>query len=390
MARQIRVGIDIGTYQVKVMIAEALSPKERLMPRVLGTGFAESKGLRHGYIINVRDAAKSIRSAVRQAEKMADVEVKKAYLAIGGIGLGAVVSSGSTMITKADGEVSALDIEQALASSENEIPRPLIINRKIIHTVPLQYKIDGISTLGKAEGLKGSKLEVKTLFITCLEHHINDLVQAAEEAGIQVEDVIAAPIAASMVTLTKLQKVAGCALANIGAETVSISVFENNLPVSLEVFPIGSNDITNDIALGLKIPLEEAEVIKVHNLNNSPYSKKKIEEIIGARLSDIFELIEAHLKKIGRNGLLPAGIVITGGGAGLTEIDNFAKLSLNIPSRVGIVHVPVAKNTIKDATWAVVYGLTIIGFTSGEDDSTGLTFLKTKKSIVNWFRQFLP
>ncbi|HEY4479180.1 MAG TPA: cell division FtsA domain-containing protein, partial [Candidatus Paceibacterota bacterium] len=336
------------------------------------------------------DAAKSIRSAVRQAEKMADVEVKKAYLAIGGIGLGAVVSSGSTMITKADGEVSALDIEQALASSENEIPRPLIINRKIIHTVPLQYKIDGISTLGKAEGLKGSKLEVKTLFITCLEHHINDLVQAAEEAGIQVEDVIAAPIAASMVTLTKLQKVAGCALANIGAETVSISVFENNLPVSLEVFPIGSNDITNDIALGLKIPLEEAEVIKVHNLNNSPYSKKKIEEIIGARLSDIFELIEAHLKKIGRNGLLPAGIVITGGGAGLTEIDNFAKLSLNIPSRVGIVHVPVAKNTIKDATWAVVYGLTIIGFTSGEDDSTGLTFLKTKKSIVNWFRQFLP
>jgi cell division protein FtsA len=102
---------------------------------------------------------------------------------------------------------------------------------------------------------------------------------------------VASPIAASLITLTKAQKIAGCVLANIGAETVSIAVFENNMPVSLEIFPIGSTDITNDIALGLKVPLEEAEQIKIGAITGSSYPRKKLEEIIFARLSDIFELI---------------------------------------------------------------------------------------------------
>jgi cell division protein FtsA len=268
------------------------------------------------------------------------------------------------------------------------------LNKKIIHSIPVQYKIDGKAVLGKPEGMRGSKFEVKTLYITCLEQHLNDLIQAVEESGISVQDVMASPIAASLVTLSKSQKIAGCVLANIGSETVSISVFENNTPVSLEVFPIGSTDITNDIALGLKVPLEEAEQIKLGVITGTSYSRKKLEEIIYARVSDIFELIENHLKKIGRDGLLPAGIVLIGGGAGLSGIEEMAKSSLKLPSRIGTLSLGLSeKQSFKDSIWAVAYGLCILGIHADEElpiDTSAKFFHDTKRTIMSWIKQFLP
>jgi cell division protein FtsA len=156
------------------------------------------------------------------------------------------------------------------------------------------------------------------------------------------------------------------------------------VPVSLEIFPIGSTDITNDIALGLKVPLEEAEQIKVGAITGSSYPRKKLEEIIQARLSDIFELIDNHLKKIGRNGLLPAGIIITGGGAGLNGIEEMAKNALRLPARLGVA---------KDAVWIVAYGLCVMGTHTEEDvpiDTGSMFFVKMWKAIVNMVKQFLP
>jgi cell division protein FtsA len=242
--------------------------------------------------------------------------------------------------------------------------------------------------------MHGNKFEIKTLYITCLEQHLNDLIEAVEEAGVSVQDVMASPIASSLVTLTKSQKIAGCVLTNIGAETVSIAVFENNIPVSLEVFPIGSTDITNDIALGLKVPLEEAEQIKIGAITGASYPRKKLEEIISARLSDIFELIEAHLKKIGRNGLLPAGIILTGGGAGLGNIEEMAKSSLHLPARIGMVGLGLPeKFGLKDSAWAVAYGLCILGQHADPDlpiDTSSRIFENSKKTLIAWLKQFLP
>lgn len=391
MSRRTSVGIDIGTYHVKVAVSEAITPKERLAPRLLGVGISESRGLRHGYIVNKSDVTKCLVSAIRQAERSSGLKIRRAQLALGGIGLAGTVSQGFTMITRADSEITELDVERAILAAENEIPKPLITNRRIIHTIPIQYRVDSRPSLGRPEGLKGSKLEARVHFITALSHHVNDLVEAVEDVGVEVEDVVAAPIAASLVTLTKLQKIAGVVLANIGAETVSIAIFENGLPVSLEVFPIGSGDITNDIALGLKIPLDEAERVKTTPLAESRHPRKKLEEIVGARLSDIFELIESHLKRIGRAGLLPAGIVITGGGSGLGDIDEFAKYSLKLPSRVATFNLNLnAKNNIRDATWAVAYGLTIVAL-SGGDEVSGLKIAKTAGSrLIAWLKQFLP
>lgn len=393
MARNVTVGIDIGTHQVKVVVAELVRENDRPITRIIGTGITESKGLRHGYIVNSTDIIPSIQSAVRAAEKTSGIKIRKAFVAVGGIGLSGVTSSASIIISRADLQITELDIEKLSLSCEEALPQQLIQNRKVLHPIPLSYKIDGKTVLAKTPlGMKGTKLEVKMLFITCLEPHLNDLLEAVDEAGIEVLDCLASPIAASYVTLTKSQKMAGCILANIGSETVSIAVFENNLPISLEVFPIGSTDITNDIALGLKIPLEEAENLKVGGLGASSYPKKKLEEIISARLSDMFELIENHLKKIGRNGLLPAGIFITGGGGGIGTIEDFAKTSLKLPSRIAELFGSNEKGAIKDSTWAVAYGLCMLGFSKEEKLNLGLknTMNQSGEKIFGWIKQFLP
>lgn len=394
MRKHIAVGIDIGTYQIKVVVSESDPESDRVMPRILGTGFAESKGLRHGYIVNSRDVTKSVLQAVAQAEKASGTKIKKAFISIGGISLQSTIALGGAVISRADAEVTQIDIDKANSAAERNIPASQTINRKIIHPVPLSYKIDGKPVLGRPLGMKGNKLEAKVLFITCLSQHLDDLVDSITDAGIEVLDIVASPIAGALVTLTKNQKVAGCLLANIGAETVSIVVYENNLPISLEVFPIGSTDITNDIALGLKLPIEEAESLKRGSLSNAQISKKKLDEIVSARLSDIFDLIEAHLKKIDRNGLLPAGIIITGGGSGIATIEDLAKASLKLPSRIANVGVN-GKDGIKDSSWSVAYGLTILGI--GNDDTLETSGWSVKgdgsawlKSFFGWFRQFMP
>ena len=395
MNSRIITGIDVGTYEVRVVVAE--NSTENSLPTILGTGRAESKGLRHGYTINTRDVARSVRLAVAQAEKSSGVKIKKAFISVGGVGLSGISSQGSTIVGRADQEVTETDVEQAILSAEESIPRPLIQNRKIIYSIPTSWKVDGKPVLGRILGIKGVKIEAKVLFVSCIEPHLDDLVEAVEEAGVKVIDVVASPIAASFITLSKSQKIAGCVLANIGAETVSIVIFENNIPISLEIFGIGGSDITNDIALGLKISLEEAESIKVGGITPTSYSKKKLEEIVSARLGDIFELIEVHLKKIGRAGLLPAGIIMTGGSSSIGLIEDLARSYLKLPSRIASLNIGDGLSThpgkfqIKDSSWSVAYGLCIIGNLPDEEDLGLQNHSKNLfKNVWQILKQFLP
>jgi cell division protein FtsA len=394
MAKNYAVGIDIGTYQIKIVVVENTRENGQDNFKIIGTGFAESKGLRHGYIINSGDTTKSLRIAIAEAEKTSNIKIKKAFLSIGGIGVGSVISHGSIIIPRADSEITEIDIKNVLSVAESEIPANISVNKKIIHTIPISYKIDGKVVLGRPIGMKGIKFEAKALFVTCLEHHLNDLIDTVEDLGVEVINIMASPLAGSMVVLNKTQKIAGCVLANIGSETVSIVVFENNMPISLEVFPIGGTDITNDIALGLKITLEEAENLKISDGQENIYPKKRLEEIILARLSDIFDLIESHLKKLGRSGLLPAGIILTGGSSGVSTIEDLAKATLKLPSKLGSINFTTnLKNCqIKDSSWSVAYGLCIWGLSNGDEISFGSTanINKAKNKILGWCKQFLP
>jgi len=392
MARTIAAGIDIGTAHIKVVLAERIETNGHDGIRVIGTGTAESRGLRHGYITNPAETAKSIRLAVRQAEKTAGIKIRKTFLSVGGVGLAGTTAQGSIIASRADSEITDLDVKKAQEVCEHELPASASLNRKVLHAIPLGYKIDGKPVLGRPAGMKGMKLEAKMLFITCLEQHLQDLVGVLGDVGIEVEDVMASPIAESIACLTKAQKIAGCVLANIGAETVSIVVFENNIPISIEVFPIGSTNITHDIALGLRVPIEEAEKIKLGFSTESSYSKKKLDEIVLARLSDIFELIENNLKKIGRDELLPAGIIMSGGGAGLDSIDEIARLALKIPSRLAHISFESgSKTALRDTSFAIAYGLCMLGMTQSDEPSIGIKLMRgTKNNIIAWIKQFLP
>jgi cell division protein FtsA len=378
------VGIDIGTYHVKVVIAEA-TDNPMQPPRILGTGYAESRGLKNGYIVSIGDVSRSVAAAMNQASKAARIKLKRAYLGIGGIGLEEAFARGETVVERGDSEIAA---------SEKSLPPAAILNRKRIHTRPLRYSVDGVRVLGGSPvGMKGQRIAVETLFITCLERHVNDLVEAVEQAGIEVEDVVASPLAASFVAMSKMQKRVGSVLANIGSETLSMIVFEDTVPVSIKVFPVGSSDITNDLALGLRISPEEADQLKQGAVLGSPYPRRKIDDVIGKRVTDMFKLVEAHLKKIGKSELLPGGIILTGGGSGVSTMSDLAKAVLKLPSRTASMESGVAsKMQLKDGSWAVAYGLTIWGLTAGEEFDTdpGGGVGDAFKSMWRWFKKFLP
>lgn len=390
MAGRIAVGIDVGTYQVRVVISREDGNRHSPYPRIIGTGYAESKGLRHGYIVNQDDVARAIRIAANQAERLAGVRIKTAFLSIGGIGIDEVKGTGEAVIARADAEVTDLDIEKAVATSRENIAGKLV-NRRILHTLPLSFSVDGAEVLGRPQGMKGSKIQVETLFVTCLKQHVDDLIEAVEGAEIAVSDIMASPLAGSIVTVSNSEKKAGCVLANIGAETVSIVVFDNGTPISLKVFRIGSMDITKDIALGLRISLDEAEQLKLGAVTNASFSKKKLDDILAARLTDIFELIDSHLKKLGKDQLLPAGIILSGGGSGIGPIKEIAESSLKLHSKIASMHVP-SDAKIKDSTWAVAYGLTIWGLTgdSFARPAAGEAITDIGKSIGGFLKQFLP
>lgn len=390
MQRPVYAGIDIGTYHVKVVIA-APTENSELPLTILGTGTSSSRGLRHGYIIDKKEATRSIREALGRALGAAKVKVRSARVALGGIGLDEIRSTGEVALTASGGIVTEREIDRALRESEKKASTKLT-NRTVIHAIPLEYRVDGTKVFGKPQGLQGTRLTVDTLLITTLSQHQDDLIEAVEAAGVEVDGVMASPLAASLVTLTRAQKTAGVVLANIGSETLSIVVFEDDTPISLKVFPTGSSEITESIALSFRIPLHEAESLKRGGVTGSDIPEKKMNVIVGAQLKEMYTLVNAHLKTIGRYRLLPAGIVITGGGSGLTSASEIARAVLQLPSQISqIGHLP--RSSAVDATWAVAYGLCRWAYaedTSGETHTFGQVVRDGWESFKQGLRSLLP
>ncbi len=390
MKQSIAVGIDIGTSLTRIVVCDSVA-SDGALPRIIGESVTPSRGLRHGYIINRDEAVASLRLAVRDAEQASGQRIRSASLAIGGIGLGAEYATGSAMVTRADSIISKLDIEKAIADAEAKLE---IKNKVILHAFPILFRVDGKELPTRPEGIQGFKLEIKVLFITCFQQHLDDLLAVVSDAGVKVTSFTATPLATEQLLLTDLQRNFGCALIDIGAETVSVSIYENNSVTSLHVFGIGSLDITKDIALGLRVTPEEAENIKLGVVSFQAVPKKRLDEIVEARLSDIFELIDKYLKKIGRSGLLPAGAIIIGGGAQIPMIESVAKNMLKIPARIGFLEFPIASGTkTKDQRLLVAYGVAtgIVDRVSSKNthsssgDHDG--FINT---IKNFFKQLMP
>lgn len=386
MKSPLAIGIDIGTSLTRVVVCNEVST-------IIGTGIAPTRGVRHGYIVSKTEATTSLIEAIKDAEKETGQRIKTASLALGGIGIAAEYALGSAVIARADSYIGKLDIEKAIADAETHLD---LKNKSILHAFPVIFKVDGQELPTRPEGIQGFKLEVKVLFITCLQQHLDDMLAVAHDAGIKITNFIATPLASQHVVLTDLQKNFGCALIDIGAETVSVSVFENGSLASVHVFGIGSLDITKDIALGLRVTPEEAENIKLGVVGFQTINKKKLDEIIEARLSDIFELIDKYFKKIGRSGLLPAGAIITGGGAHIHLVESVAKEILRIPVRIGFVEFQTTgtAKTMKDQRLLIAYSTALTTLTKIDSQKSHRVpysdidgFITT---IKKFFKQLMP
>lgn len=389
MKQNFTVGIDIGTSLTRVVVC-GVAATENSLPPILGYGISETRGLRHGYVVNREDALQSLKSALRDAQTQSGVKIRQANISIGGVGIDAQYGVGSSVVSRADGIIGKVDIEKAISDGETQLD---LKNRVMLHAFPVSFKIDGKEYPVRPEGISGLKLEVRTLFITCFTQHLEDLLGVIGDAGVKVLDFTATPISTHKLLLTDLQRNFGCTLIDIGAETVSVSVFENNTLISLHVFDIGSLNITKDLALGLRITPEEAESIKLGTVSFQSVPKKKLDEIIEARLSDIFELIDKYLKKMGRSGLLPAGAIIIGGGSQINMIESVAKNMLKVPVRAGYLEMPSTKGPIKDQRLLVAYSIATSQAESSSKSSSRSSpsdnegFLSV---IKNFFKQLIP
>ncbi len=388
MKRRIATGIDLGTSQIKVVIVEEIRGPGGVTPHIIGTGLAEAKGMRHGYVVNKDEVTESVRSAKAQAESIAGTRVQSGFLAVGGISLDESRGTGETIISRADQEITDLDIDKTKEAARHSAGAAFL-NRKVLHEIPLEYRIDGQKVLGDPVGMKGTRLEADYLFVTCLSQHADTLTSAVEDADIAVTDYMASPLAGSYVTLSRDQKTKGCVLANIGAETVSIVVYDEGIPVSVKVFPIGSTNVTDDLALGFKVSLEDAEKLKLGKLSGVMYSRRKVDDIIVSRFEHMFDLVEKHVKSLGRRGMLPAGIILSGGGSGQGSIVDIAKSSLNLPSRIADLKT-ADQGKIRDATWAVAYGLAIWGLTGETESARPSKMPKIGSTLEKFFKQFMP
>ncbi len=388
MIRNISIGVDIGTSATRVVVGEFLKGEKN--PKIIGTGEAETRGLRHGYVTDIHEAVSSLRAAVSAAEKNSGIRIRRAAVSMGSVTVRGETSNGTGIVSKADGEVTELDVAKALEDCEANLN---LNNKKVLGTFPVSFKLDGKEILGRPEGMRGTKLETKALFVTCSASHFEDLLEVVTSVGIEPTDIAIPSIAGSRIALSQRQKIVGCALVDIGSETTALSVFENDTLSSLHTFSIGGSDVTNDIALGMKVSLEEAEHLKLGSASES-FSKKKLDEIIEARLYDIFELVGNHLKKIKRNELLPAGVVFIGGEANIPMLIEVSKSALKLPSKIGATEMfGSIKTKLRDPAWFNALGL--IALPHGEEEyyppgSARNLFKNLKNSIKSNLRELLP
>src|SRR3989344_1031370 len=393
------IGIDIGSESVKAVALEMV-PGEK-SARVVGVGAALTKGVKKGAVTEPEEAAKGLKEAMAALEKSTGIKSGDVYVGMGGAGLAFQKSKGLVAVSRADGEITKEDMARAISASETNLTR--LQNREILHKFPVLFRIDSETIARDPVGLTGVRLEAEVLFITSFSQNLKNAIKALEEADIYIEEIIASPLAAAHAVLEPREKEVGVMLLDLGASTTSVILFEEGLPYSLEVFPFGSSHITQDIAMGLRATLEEAEKIKINHgavrhenasfkkpdLVYGNYSKKKLAEIIEARLDDIFELVEKHLKKVERAGLLPGGVVIVGGGANLPGIEEFAKERLKLHARVAE---PAAlegfRDKVRNPAWSAAVGTALMAL---EKKNALSPFLRGRSgSLFKWLRAFLP
>lgn len=412
------VGLDIGSSSIRAVIVREVSEEEPL--RVVGIGTAVSEGIRRGSVVNADAVAKACNAALEQAEHMAGHPAESVIVGISGTEIASQNALGVIAVGRADGEVTYDDMSRVLEEVQARLTMPL--NREIIHVIPKDYRLDDQKNIKDPLGMHGVRLEMNALVVSDSTAHIKNISRSLEQAGTNAENFVVEPLACAEAVLHEKQKELGTVIINIGGSTTSLAVFEDGDLLHLAVLPVGGAHVTNDIAIGLRTSIEVAETVKlqygtalpdevgkkeeidlgvIDSREEGMVSRYHVAEIIEARLEEIFSFVNTELKNIGREGLLPGGAVITGGGALLPGAVDLAKRMLRLPAQIGYPK-PLGGilDEVDNPQFATVIGLILLSqVTSGEkkvfSTHTVLSALPDSmrtfmNKIRHWSQRFLP
>ncbi len=343
------VGIDVGTSKVCVLIGE-VSRDGRLT--IMGHGTVPSSGLKKGVVINIDQTIRSIADAVERAERLSGWKIDRAFVGVGGQHVESLNSPGQVAVTAHHREVTREDVNRAI-----EVARAVSIpsNREVLHVERRGFTVDGQEGVKDPLGMSALRLEVETHIVTASATAVQNLTKCVTAAGVKIDELVADSLASAEAVLSETEKELGVAVADIGAGTIDLALFQDGSPFHTRVLPVGGNNVTNDVAIGLKTSLQVAEELKVRHGTcdlrtvaedddeisvsvlgedaGRTVSRLEVCQIIEARMRETFELLGNEIRAAGV-GMLPAGIILTGGGAQLAGVAELGRTVLQMPVRV--------------------------------------------------------
>ena len=368
MARpQIITGIDIGSSKIVTVIASINQEENEEEIRILGVANIPSKGIRKGQIVNIEETTESLLNCVEAAERMAGYNVNRALVSISGGNIASSNSKGVVAVAEPESEIAKDDIKRVIEAAQ---ALSLPSSRDLVHVIPRYFTVDGQEGVKDPIGMSGVRLEVETHIVTGSTTSIKNLTKCVSEIGIDAQDLVVSGLAASESVLSETEKELGVILVDIGGGVTDVTIFVEGSPFYNVVLPIGAKNVTNDIAIGLRLSLESSEKIKLalsgkmKKKENQDEDKNKSENkddddklklsdlditedtktisrktltegIIKPRLNEIFTMVGMEIKKSGATGLTPSGIVVCGGGAKTVGVVESAKRTLSMPVRIG-------------------------------------------------------
>jgi cell division protein FtsA len=370
------VGLDVGSTKTCALLAEV----DEEQVKFLALGAAESKGLRKGLIVNLDSTVSSIRRAVEEAESVANIPVESALIGVAGSHVRGVNSRGGITLGHRARDIERDDVRRAIDAARNISLPP---DREVLHVLPHEFMVDAQDGIRDAIGMVGQRLEANVHVVTSSIAATQNLVTAANRAGILVNDTVLEPLASAEACLTQDERELGCCLLDIGGGTTELIVYGAGVVRHTSAVPIGGDHFTNDLAVGLRTPIPEAEKIKrrhgcaassllhedaaieIASVGDRPprtIFARMLTDIIEPRSMELLALICEDLQRVGLDNQIPAGFVLAGGGARLSGLVELAEQTLHLPVRIaepkGLADLP---EQVAQPEYATVVGLVIYG-----------------------------
>lgn len=404
------VGIDAGTTKVTTLIGEVGRSGD---VNIIGYGIGPSVGMKKGMVANIDQTVGSIAASIEKAERLSGYKISSAFVSVGGSHISSQNSRGVVAVSGHKREVSREDVARATdAAKAIQVPS----NRELLHVLPRGYIVDGQDGIKDPLGMSAVRLEVETHIVAGAATSVSNLTKCISQANVAIDELVISSLAAAEATLTDTEKDLGVLIADIGGGTTDIAIFTDGAVYHSAVLPVGGINVTNDVAIGLRTSLNLAEEIKIKHgtadlgdvgpeelLNvavlgeggGQTIQRRKLCEIIAARMEEIFGLIREEVKRSGHAGMLPAGVVLTGGGARIAGAAQLARDVLEMPVRIGAPQgVGGLMDQLSNPAFSTPIGLLLWGATHGGEEPVGYgagsPMTAAGGRFMDWVRGLFP